>query len=146
MARRRDPNEFIEQFASLRKALTALAAEAYTAAGVGTMQAQLLRYIGAHPRCSQAELARATDSDPTLVGRALQSLVERDWVRRARSESDKRAYLLSLGPAGRRACATVASQRDALALRITRALSQRDLDDFARITTKLLGLQGPSES
>jgi hypothetical protein len=46
---------------------------------------------------SQADLARATDTDPRLTGRALETLLLRGWVRRKRSKEDRREYILELG-------------------------------------------------
>jgi DNA-binding MarR family transcriptional regulator len=137
LARRRDPIEFLESFGAVRKCLTTLAAQAYAVAEVGSMQAKLLRHIGQHTRISQAELARATASDPTLTGRALQSLIERGLVRRQRSDEDRREYVLELGAAGRRVQARVEKLRAQLAARIVAALDERDLEDFDRIAKKI---------
>ena len=68
MARRRDPNEFIEMFGALRRCITAVAAQAYATVEMGSTQAKFLRHIGRDTRISQAELARATGTDPTLTG------------------------------------------------------------------------------
>jgi DNA-binding MarR family transcriptional regulator len=138
MARRRDPQEFLDRFAQVRRCITLAAGQAYAAVDVGILQAKLLRHLGQARRSSQAELARATESDPTLTGRVLQALLERGLVRRERSEEDRRQYLLELSPAGRRAQARVKQLRDALATRIVGVLDERDLDDFDRIAGKIL--------
>ena len=144
MARRRNPSEFVDLFGAVKKRVTALAAEAYAAVGLGSMQAKLLREIGAHGRTSQAELARATASDPTLTGRVLAALIDRGLVRRERSDEDRREYVLQLGAAGRRARDQVEKLRAGLAARIGEALDDRDLEDFERIANKLLvALQDP---
>lgn len=139
MARRRDPTEFLETFFAVRKRITALAAQAYATAALGTMQAKLLRAIGGEGRPSQAELARVTGSDPPLTGRALQTMIERGLVRRQRSDDDRREYVLELTAAGRRARARVEKLRARLAARVVAALAPRDLDDFDRIAAKILG-------
>jgi DNA-binding MarR family transcriptional regulator len=138
MARRRDPEEFIERFGALKRCITAVAAQAYATAEMGTTQAKFLRHIGRNSRISQAELARATGTDPTLTGRILQTLIERSLVRRERSETDRREYILELEPAGRRVKERVEKLRGELAERIVSALDERDLDDFDRITKKIL--------
>jgi len=138
LARRRDPTEFIELFGAVKKRITALAAQAYAEAELGTMQAKLLRRIGRHGRTSQAELARATESDPTLTGRVLQTLIERGLVRREHSDEDRRQYVLELSAAGRRAQRRIEKLRTKAAARIAAALDERDLDDFDRIAKKIL--------
>ena len=136
--KRRDPTEFIDTFGAVKRRITALAAQAYATVELGSMQAKLLRHIGRTSPISQAELARATESDPSLTGRALQTLIERGLVSRERSEEDRREYVLELTPAGRRVRDRVLTLRAGLAARIVGALDQRDLDDFDRIAEKIL--------
>jgi DNA-binding MarR family transcriptional regulator len=140
--RGRDPTEFIETFGALKRCLSALAAQTYAAAEMGSTQAKFLRHIGRNSRISQADLARATSTDPTLTGRALQTLLERGLVRRHRSAEDRREFLLELGPAGQKERARVERLRAGLAARVVAALNERDLDDFDRITRKLLDAFG----
>jgi DNA-binding MarR family transcriptional regulator len=135
---RRDPDAFIESFSAVKKRISALAAQAFAQAGLGAMQAKLLRHVGRTSPISQAELARATDSDAPLTGRAIQTLIERGLVKRERSEEDRREYVVSLTPAGRRLFERVTKLRDELAARIVGALDARDLDDFDRIARKIL--------
>lgn len=135
---RREPEAFLDQYAALKKRITALVSQAYARAEVGAMQARLVRHIGRTSPISQAELARATSSDPPLTGRAVQALVERGYVRRARSAEDRREYVLSLTPAGRRLFDRVTELRAELARQLVAALDERDLADFERITGKLL--------
>jgi DNA-binding MarR family transcriptional regulator len=138
MARRRDPTEFIDTFGALRRRLVAVAAQAYATVELGSTQAKFLRHIGQRSRISQAELARATGTDPTLTGRVLQTLIERGLVRRERSDEDRREYVLELGAAGRRARSRVEKLRAQVAARVVAALDERDLEDFDRIANKIL--------
>ncbi len=78
---KRDPHEFWDRFSVVMRALRAEAAKAYGALEVGSAQAKILRHIGKNSRISQADLARATDTAPTLTGRALETLIERGWIR-----------------------------------------------------------------
>jgi DNA-binding MarR family transcriptional regulator len=128
----------LERWGELSRALRAFAAESYAELGLGSTQAKFLREIGKAGRTSQAALARATATDPTLTGRALQTLLEKGWVRRTRSEEDRREYVLELSPAGKRLLARVESVREGVAERLGSALSERDRDDFDRIAGKLL--------
>jgi DNA-binding MarR family transcriptional regulator len=144
---RREPTEFVEMFGAVKRRITAAASHAYAAADLGTLQAKLLRQIGMHGRSSQAELARATDSHPTLIGRALETLIDRGLVRRERSDEDRREYVLDLTPAGKRARDRVEKLRASFHARIVAALDDRDLDDFDRIARKLLAaLEEPTSA
>jgi DNA-binding MarR family transcriptional regulator len=114
---------------------------------VGSAQAKFLRHIGRESHISQADLARATQTAPTLTGRALESLVERGWVRRKRSEEDRRQYVLELTAAGQRARARVEGVRQGVLRRITDALDQKDIDDFDRVSKKIRdAVENPLES
>jgi DNA-binding MarR family transcriptional regulator len=138
MARRRDPNEFIDQLAAIRRTVSALAAQAYAQLGLGRTQAMFLRHIGRNSRISQAELARATVTDPALTGRVLQTLIDRGLVRRERSERDRREYVLELSATGKRARERVEKLRAQIAAEVVAVLSERDLDDFDRIAEKII--------
>ena len=136
MTRPRDPAEFLDLFGAVKRSFHALAVEAYAALEIGSTQARFLRHIGRHTRISQAELARATGTDPALTGRALQTLMDRGWVRRERSTEDRREYVLELSAPGRRALARVEQTRARLAERVVEPLDERDVDDFERIAKK----------
>jgi len=132
------PSEFLDRLGSVARCLRAVTAEAYAALELGSTQARFLRHIGKNSRISQADLARATATDPALTGRALETLIERGWVRRTRSEQDRRQYVLELGAAGQRACKKVEEARASVAERIATVLDDRDIEDFERITAKIL--------
>ena len=134
---RRDPHEVFESFGAVIKTLRAAAADAYSATGVGSAQAKLLRHIGKHSRISQADLARATDTAPTLTGRAVEPLIERGWIRRKRSEEDRRQYVLELTASGERMRIKVEGAREDLIQRLALVLDDRDAEDFDRIAKKI---------
>jgi DNA-binding MarR family transcriptional regulator len=138
----RDPHQFYERFTAITRRLRAAAAQAYAGFEVGTAQAKFLRHIGKHSRISQADLARATDTAPTLTGRAIEPLVERGWVRRRRSDEDRRQYVLELTASGQRTRQRVEAARAKIIERIGSVLDERDLADFERISQKLLDAFG----
>ncbi len=135
---RREPHEFFEGFSALARCLRTVAAQAYAKFEVGSAQAKFLRHIGKHSRISQAELARATATAPTLTGRALEPLIKRGWVRRKRSEEDRREYLVELTASGQRMRERVEEARDGIIERVAAVLDDRDLKDFERISKKIL--------
>ena len=135
---RRDPHEFYDRMTDVLRAVRGAAAQRYAVFEIGSAQAKILRHIGKNSRISQADLARATDTAPTLTGRAIEPLVERGWVRRKRSEEDRRQYVLELTAEGRRMRDKVEEARGQIIDRITSTLDDRDVDDFDRISAKLL--------
>jgi DNA-binding MarR family transcriptional regulator len=132
---RRASDEVLDSFSAVARSLRAAAARTYATFEVGSAQAKVLRHIGGGT--SQADLARATGSDPTLTGRVLGTLIARGWVRRRRSEDDRRQYVLELSAAGKRARARVEAARQQIARRMVAALDQTDIQDFERIARKL---------
>jgi DNA-binding MarR family transcriptional regulator len=134
----RDPHEFLERLRAVKRCLHALAARTYAELGLGSTQAKCLRHIGANSRISQAELARATDTAPTLIGRIVDALIERGWVRRKRSEEDRRQYLLELTASGQRVRQRVEDARSGMIEQVATLLDERDLDDFDRIASRIL--------
>jgi DNA-binding MarR family transcriptional regulator len=135
---RGDSHEFFERMSAVTRRLRSVAAQRYATFDVGTAQAKFLRHIGENSQISQADLARATETAPTLTGRALETLVERGWVRRKRSEEDRRQYLLELTASGRRVREHVERAREQIIQRLAAALDDRDVEDFGRIATKIL--------
>jgi DNA-binding MarR family transcriptional regulator len=138
MTRRGDAGDFMDLFGLLKRRLMSLAAEVYATAGMTRTAGRFVRHIGRHARVSQAELARATDTDPALTGRTVQALIDEGLVRRKRSEEDRRELLVELTAAGRRAGARFDKARDDLARRIAAVLDERDRRDFERIVHKIL--------
>jgi len=128
----------MDRFSAVARCLRSAAAQTYGTFEVGSTQAKFLRQIARTSGISQAELARATATDPTLTGRALETLIERGWVRRKRSQQDRRQYVLELSAAGQRTRARVEKARSGIAQRAVAALDARDLAAFDRIAEKLL--------
>ncbi|HWE28473.1 MAG TPA: MarR family transcriptional regulator [Polyangia bacterium] len=144
---KRDSHAFYEQLTALLRSLRAVRAQSYATLELGSAQAKLIRHIGEQSRISQADLARATDTAPTLTGRALEPLVERGWVRRKRSEEDRRQYVLELSAAGQRLRDRVETVREGIIEQIATVLDDRDFADFDRIATKILAVFGePSDN
>ena len=129
--------QFLETFGLLKRSLTGLIDASYGTVGLGSTQARLLRCIGDGEHLSQADLARATRTDPALTGRALQTLIDRGWVQRRRSREDRRAFSLALTESGEALLRSVLSVRDDVARRVVSHLSEDDLAAFERIARKL---------
>ncbi len=135
---RHDSQEFYERVATLLRCIRGITAEAYAAIDIGSTQAKFLRHIGANRRLSQAQLARATSTAPTLTGRVLESLIERGWVRRKRSSEDRRQYVLELTASGNRMRERVETARNGVIRSLARVLDEEDVRNFERIAGKIL--------
>jgi DNA-binding MarR family transcriptional regulator len=144
--RETDGRHFFERFGQLSRFLRGVAAQSYATFEVGSTQAKFLRHIPREGGMSQADLARATDTAPTLTGRALETLVERGWVRRKRSEEDRRQYILELTASGQRARDKVDEARLRIVDRISAVLDERDAADFERIAAKIRGAFGATDA
>lgn len=101
--------EIIESFGRFRRAVNLLLVQELKPLGLGSKQASMLRYLAAHRRCSHADLARHTITDPAATGRIVDTLVRRGLVLRAEHPSDRRRWMLSLTPQGRQAADKIAS-------------------------------------
>ncbi len=145
MPPKRDTAKFIDSFRSLKRLVSTLAQEAWSATELGENQVRVLRQLGRTPRVSQAEISRETRTDPALTGRAVEGLLERGYIVRERSEEDRRGYLLDVSPAGRRVVKRIEELRAALVEKIAAPLDAKDLDDFERIVGKLVAEFGKPE-
>lgn len=127
---------------AVKRVLRQVAAEAYGALPLGDTQMKILRYVAAHPRVSQAELARATETDPALLGRALKGMLDRGVLKRSRSKEDRRAYLIELGASGAALATRVEAASARMIQRIVSPFDARDLADFDRLAKKLVAALG----
>jgi len=144
--RRHSPSEVLESLRTLVRGVQSLMAQTYASFDLGSAQAKFIRHIGENSSISQADLARATSSDPDLTGRVVATLVEHGWVRRTRSQEDRREYVVELTAAGRRIRARVMEAREQVAKRLVAVLDDRDLDDVARVGKKIVDLLDESGS
>lgn len=141
---KRDPQEFYERFGAVIRCIRGVTGEAYAAIDIGSTQAKFLRYIGANSHISQAQLARATDTAPTLTGRVLEPLIEYGWVRRKRSSEDRRQYVLELTASGNRMRERVEAVRSQVIESLARVLDDKDAENFEKIADKILAAFGAS--
>lgn len=129
---------FAENLVALKRASRQAAAVAFDALGLNDTQLKMLRHIDANPSVTQADLARATETDPSLLGRALRVLVDDGMVKRTPSRDDKRAFVISVTVYGRRVLATSNEARERLVRQLAAPLDAKDFADFERITKKIV--------
>jgi DNA-binding MarR family transcriptional regulator len=131
-------SELLKAYSALKRARGWTDRRTCASLDIGPGKLRLLEYIAEHDGVSQTELARATDTDKALAGRSVQEFVDNGWVRRERSRTDSRAYVLSLSPSGDKLVKQFVNVRDQILDRVTLALNSRDVQDFTRVITKLL--------
>ncbi len=99
----------------------------------------LLALLGANPGINQTELSRAVGLDKSTLTPALDQLVRKGIVLRARTANDRRTYALSLSPKGRalldRLMARVLSHEEA----IVAMLSAGERATLLRLLKKIAG-------
>ena len=78
--------------------------------GLRRVEYTILKLIGENPACSSAKLARALDVTPPNITMWVDRLVERGWVQREQSETDRRSQHLRLSAKGEK-LASGATQR-----------------------------------
>ncbi|MGV3624123.1 MAG: MarR family winged helix-turn-helix transcriptional regulator [Archangium sp.] len=134
-----DAMAFVKNLAELKRASRAVTAGASEELGLNDTQVKVLRHVAASGAMSQAELARATEVDAALLGRALKPMLKARQLVRVADEEDARAYVIQLGPAGKSLVTASGKMIEKLAKEFTAPLSARDLADFERIVRKLVG-------
>jgi DNA-binding MarR family transcriptional regulator len=80
----------------------AFARESRSVAGTRPGRFAMLTLINANPGISQTALSRAAGRDKSTLTPVLNDLVRRGWIRRQRNREDRRTYLLTLTPTGKR--------------------------------------------
>jgi DNA-binding MarR family transcriptional regulator len=118
--------EIIESFGRFKRAVNLLAVQELKPLGLGSKQASVLRYLAAHRRCSHADLARHTITDPAAAGRIVDTLIRRGLVLRKEHPSDRRRWMLSLTPQGRQAAERIAAVFKGMAAVLASPLNTRE--------------------
>ncbi|MGH7284540.1 MAG: MarR family winged helix-turn-helix transcriptional regulator [Polyangiaceae bacterium] len=130
--------EFLETFARTKRSLGLVVWQAYAPLDIGPKQVLLMRELAEAGSLSQAELARATMTDPAATSRAVQTLVTLGWVRRVRNDRDQRERVVEITASGRAISKKIEAAYARAAKQVVASLDARDLADFRRVARKLL--------
>lgn len=133
-----DAMAFVKNLAELKRASRAVTAGASEALGLNDTQVKVLRHVAANGSMSQAALARATETDPALLGRALKPMLKARQLVRVADKDDARAYVIEIGPAGKVLVTASGKAIERLAKAFTAPLDAKDLADFERIVRKIV--------
>jgi DNA-binding MarR family transcriptional regulator len=102
-------------------------------------QVALLRELRAAGPLTQVCLARATANDPSTIVRLLDDLEERGFVRRRRSETDRRAMTVSLTASGRKALGPLDESWRRLAHAAAGGLTAEERRVFVGLAHRIVG-------
>ena len=80
----------------------AFARQSRSVAGTRPGRFAMLTLINENPGISQTALGRAAGRDKSTLTPVLNDLVRRGWIRRERNRDDRRTYLLTLTPRGKK--------------------------------------------
>jgi DNA-binding MarR family transcriptional regulator len=98
----------------------------------------VLTLIGNNPGISQTALSRANARDKSTLTPALDDLVRRGLVSRRRTRQDRRAYRLSLTPAGEELLRKLTECAKRHEHNLDRVIGARDRARFLRVLRKIM--------
>jgi len=127
----------LDSYRRFRRAVNLLAVKDFKPLGLGTKQASLLRHLGELGRCSHAELARLTNTDPAATGRILDELIRLGLVARSEHPTDRRRWVLSLSPEGKALAVKIQAGFSGVAKRMAAPLSALERGQLIRLLDKL---------
>jgi DNA-binding MarR family transcriptional regulator len=96
-----------------------------------------LMLIGRNPGISQTALSRANGRDKSTLTPVLEDLVRRGLVRRKRTNNDRRAYRLTLTPAGRKLLHQLTACARRHEHKLDRIIGPRDRARFVTILRRI---------
>lgn len=128
----------LESFGRFRRGLNLTFSQALKEIGLGIKQGQFLRYLEKNGRASQADLSRATLTDPAAVNRALDSLEKKGWVTRADDPWDRRRWAVQLTGEGRKTAKKVDLLYRRLAEKVFSVFSSAEKKNFHFLLHRLI--------
>lgn len=136
--------DVVDAYRVLRRSFTRAATAAFAGTGVGPKQFVVLRELRRLGKASQADLARATFTNPAAMMRAIDALEERGWVLRSSCEDDRRRKHVSITPEGRRALRGLDVAYEAMRSLANGALSAGERRQLRDLAAKVAGVLEPA--
>lgn len=140
-----DEESLHELFGAVARRLRASAMQALAPWQIAPSQSRAMALIAKHRAIRLGDLAENLHITPRSVTEVVDTLEERDLVRRAPDPEDRRATLVSLTPHGEAVSAAVRAARAAEAETLFGQLSERDRAQLRRILGRL-SASGEAES
>lgn len=133
-------NELFELIGVLCRRRYRAAEKHFSALGLNHTEARLLRLLDRDQgEARQDALSNAVFVDRSNVGRALNSLEKKEFVKRSTSQSDKRARNVRLTAKGKQAVTRLSKARSQMIEGFFGNLSQEDAEAVASILRDALG-------
>jgi DNA-binding MarR family transcriptional regulator len=126
----------LRAYGNLKRRLNILAVHQLKPLGIGVQQAILIGTLFDQGTMSMTELSKATGCDPAATGKALSSLIDRDWVERRDNPLDKRRWDVQLTRAGRRVAGQVTDVFEEMAHRLCHKLTKNERDVLGHLLQK----------
>jgi DNA-binding MarR family transcriptional regulator len=109
------------------------------------VQLSILGLLRNHPRMKQSDLGRALEIKRANIVVLLDELEQRELIVRKPAETDRRAYVLELTPAGQKMAANLLAMHARLEAEVEAQLGTRDRDRLIELLKKFRRLEtGPS--
>ncbi len=108
-----------------------------TALGLTPALSRLLFYVAREPGSRQAELAAILDVTPVTLGRMVDRLVKKGYVRRQADPADRRAFLVYVAARGEAPLARMAQIATLTSERATRGLPKRECERLFALLLRL---------
>jgi MarR family transcriptional regulator, temperature-dependent positive regulator of motility len=125
----------------LHQRSTQVFAQRTLAAGLDLTSVQFaaLDAIAAHPGADQATIAQLIAFDRATIGGVVDRLLQKGWIRRGVSPTDRRARVLDLTPEGQQILGQLLPVVEDLQLTLLENLSPAERDSFMALSRKILG-------
>ena len=130
--------ELLDKFGRLRRKLNLRATLDLKPLGIGPKQALIIRELKRAEVSSLADLARSTATDPAALGRAIDTLIKKEWVAQREHPSDRRRWNVHLTKKGYSVAAKVDVIYGGLAEKLLEALTASEQENFSNILSKIL--------
>ncbi len=99
---------------------------------------EMMLFIHLNPNCRQEDISRFLKIDKGCVAKTMFYLENQDLIVRERRTSDRRAYQLSLTPAGKKMASRIAKFSNDWITQTEDPISQDDLDALVRVINALM--------
>ncbi len=99
---------------------------------------EMIGFIYMNPRCRQEDICRGLCIDKGCVAKGMLFLEQRELVRRDRSEADRRAYELTLAPAGNKVLRSLHKFAEKWADGADSSIDPEDLQAYYRVMNTMI--------
>lgn len=133
-----ETKDILKKIIFLYRAVGRLSARHFEPLGLTPIQGGLIGYLSRHSKISQADLSRLAGSDPAATGKAIDSLIKNGWVVKHEHPTDRRRWIISLSPKGKKAGSKVTKYFVNVSKEILSPLNQRESKVLLSLLDKII--------